>query len=495
MKSMVSAELSTCIQHTIILHGDAQYFFTVEAINGAGLQRTTTSDGLIADISPPVIAGIYHGSEREGDNLNHTIFQNDGEKLILYWDEPYDEESGISSVKWCAGTANYLCDIVPWTLIEDLKVTSAKHYLSRSLTSGIAVFMMLAVTNGVGMKTEVTTSPLLIDTTPPTSGNVTVGDTLGTKYLKNGDLITAKWIGFGDNESYLNYFELATCQASNTDECISPFVNVGVRTTQEIDALGLTYGVSYVIIVRAFNKAGLFSEGASNQFIVNGKEPSPGTVYDGTQRRKDNEFQSSTSQISANWSPFIDRNGNIVEYRMCVGEEPGVCDVSEFISTGINLKGIITGLHLNHNGKYFVTVQATSASGYTTASTSNGVTVDTTPAMKGKVRDGNTLTDIDYQADNTYIYANWDNFRDEESDITSYTWCAGTTKGSCDVVKETNVGDRTRVSQQILPPLPEGMEIFLTVSALNHAGMSSVSFSDGFQVDSTPPVLIKVSTN
>ena len=494
MRSMVSADLSTYVEHKIIPQEDSQYFFTLEAINGAGLQRTTTSDGIIVDTSPPVIAGIYHGDEREEQNLNQTIFQNDGEQLSFYWDEPYDVESGISSVKWCAGTTNYLCDIVPLTLIEDPKVTFAKYFLSKSLTSGTVVFMTLTVTNGVGMKTEVSTSPLLIDNTPPTPGNVTVGNTDRTKYFNNGDVITAKWNGFVDSESHVNYFEWVICLASTTEKCISLFVKVGLRTTQEIDALGLTYGVSYVVIVRAFNKAGLFREASSNQFIVSGKEPSPGTVYDGTQRRKDIEFQSSTTQLSANWSTFIDINGNILDYKMCVGEKPGVCDVIDFVSVGINLKGIITGLSLDHKEKYFVTVQATSESGYITAATSNGVTVDSTPAIKGKVRDGTTLTDIDYQNDYAYIYCNWDNFRDEESDVTSYTWCAGTTKGSCDVVKETDVGDRTSVSQQILPPLPEGIEIFLTVSALNRAGMSSVSFSDGFQVDSTPPVFFKVST-
>lgn len=125
--------------------------------------------------------------------------------------------------------------------------------------------------------------------------------------------------------------------------------------------------------------------------------------------------------------------------------------------------------------------------------TSNGVTVDNTPAAKGNVRDGNTLTDIDYQADNKYIYANWDDFRDDESDVVSYTWCAGTRKGICDLVTETDEGDRTSVSQQVHPPLPEGIEIFVTVNALNNAEISSISFSDGFLVDSSPPVFSKVT--
>ena len=251
--------------------------------------------------------------------------------------------------------------------------------------------------------------------------------------------------------------------------------------------------MSYTVIVRAFNKVGLFSEATSNQFILDGTKPSPGTVYDGSQRRKDIEFQSSTTQLSANWSPFTDSNGNIDMYEMCVGVEPGICDVSDFVSVGINLRGTVSGLSLKHNKIYYVTVRATSESGYSTTATSNGVRVDSTPAVGGVVRDGKTLVDIDYQADDTYIYANWDEFHDEESDITSYTWCAGTLKGICDIVSESDVGDRTSVSQQVLPPLPEGIEIFVTVRTLNNAGKSTTSSSDGFKVHSNAPVLSKVT--
>ena len=492
MKRMTSAQLHTNVQHPIILQEGLQYFFTVEAINGAGLKQTTSSDGIIVDTSPPVIAGIYRGVEREENDVAQGMTQNDGKQLAFYWDAPYDQESGIASVEWCAGTTNNSCNVVPSTSVDPAD-TSVKHYISESLASGTVVFIKLTVTNGVGMKTKVVTPPLLIDTTPPTIGNVSVGNAVETKYFKNGVLITAEWNGFVDNESDLSYFEWAICEASAKDKCVSSFVNVALKSTLKIDALGLAYGVSYTVIVRAFNKVGLFSTATSNQFILDGTKPSPGTVYDGSQRRKDIEFQSSTTQLSANWSPFTDSNGNIDMYEMCVGVEPGICDVSDFVSVGINLRGTVTGLSLKHNKIYYVTVRATSESGYSTTATSNGVRVDSTPAVGGVVRDGKTLVDIDYQADDTYIYANWDEFHDEESDITSYTWCAGTLKGICDVVSESSVGDRTSVSQQVLPPLPEGIEIFVTVNTLNNAGKSTTSSSDGFKVQSNAPVLLKVT--
>lgn len=216
-------------------------------------------------------------------------------------------------------------------------------------------------------------------------------------------------------------------------------------------------------------------------------------MYDGLERRKDIEFQSSYTHLSANWSPFTDANGRITDYEMCVGTEPGRCHVSgQFLSLGIKLTGTIKGLNLSHNGRYFVNVRAKGESGYSTTSTSNGVRVDSTPAVGGKVRDGQTLMDIDYQAGDTFIYANWDEFQDEESDVTGYTWCAGTGKGICDIISETSVGDRTSASLQILTPLPRGISIFVTVSTFNNAGVSTRVSSDGFMYDNTAPILSEV---
>ena len=489
---MTSADLHTSVYHSVTPQEGVRYFITVEATNGAGLKEAIYSDGIIVDSSPPVVKGVHHGVEREVKDKSQLIIQKDGRYLAFYWDKADDAESGISSVEWCAGTSNNSCNIVALTAVSS-EATSVKHYLSDSLASGTFVFVLLKVTNGAEMTTTVVTEPLLIDTTSPSVGNVTVGQFPGTIYFKKGDSVKVQWHWFADDESNLNHFEWAVCQASAKNKCISPYVNVNLRTTTDIDVLGINFGISYVVIVRAFNKAGLFSEATSNQFIVNGLNPSSGTVYDGLDRRKDIEFQSSATQLAANWSPFSDVNGRIAEYELCAGTEQGTCDVTDFISVGIKLSGTIIGLSLNHDRRYFVTIRATSESGYSTTATSNGVRVDSTPPVTGQVRDGETLVDIDYQADDTYIYANWDEFHDKESGVAGYTWCAGTGKGFCDIISPTYVADRTSARQQVLEPLPGGIAIFVTVSALNNAGSTSTVSSDGFKVDNTGPIISRVS--
>ena len=538
MQSMTNADLQTSIHLQILLQEGQRYFFTVEATNGAGLKETAYSDGVTVDVTPPLIGDVSYDVQTRASsapqqpsgngrrrrsvwdtpadadqsddfgvsslrafssvrgcnssvNASCDVKQSSDRLLVFSWEAPADAESGISSVEWCASSSPHSCDIILWTAVEP-STTSVEHSLSTPLPSGTAVFMKVRVTNGAGMVSTSISKPLLVDSTAPTVGVVIVGNTLETKYLRKDESIIADWSGFVDHESGLSHFEWAVCHTGSRDDCLTPFVNVGLRATIENSALDIKAGTSYVLIVRAHNKVGLFSEAKSNQFILDGTPPAAGTVYDGSSDRNDLELQSSTSEISANWSPFTDSNGRITQYEMCVGTEQERCDVNDFISVGIALKGSIQGLSLNHTRKYFVTVRATNEAGYSTMATSNGVRVDSTPPVGGEVRDGQTLADIDFQDGDTYIYANWDEFEDEESDVTRYAWCAGTRKGTCDIIPETDVGDRISVGQQIRPSLTTGMAVFVTVSAYNGAGAITRVFSDGVKVDSTPPVVSKV---
>ena len=538
---MTSANLQTRAHHYVVLKEGQWHFFTVEALNGAGLKETAHSDGVMLDSTPPSIGEVLLASETQkqadslppspsgarhlarsawdtradadqidafgvsslrtsssvqwcnvSNNSSCNIKQQSDRLLSFSWEAPFDTESGISSVEWCAGSRPELCDIVPWTDVERSR-TWIKHSLSHPLASGAIVLIRVKVTNSAGMISTAISKPLLIDNTEPTKGAVIVGNTLETEYLRKEEPVTADWSGFSDQESGLSRFEWAVCHAGSTKDCITPFVDVGLKRSIRNSALDIKPGVCYVVVVRAHNKVGLFSEAVSNQFMLDLTAPISGIVYDGSDERNDAALQISESEISANWSPFADSNSRITEYEMCVGTAPEKCDVSDFVSFGMALKGTITGLSLNHSGRYFVTVRATNEVGYSSLAASNGIQVDSTPPVAGKVRDGKTLADIDFQAGGAFIYANWDEFQDVESEVTRYAWCAGTIKGTCDIIPETDVGEHTAFGQQIRPSLASGMAVFVTVSAYNGAGAVTRRSSDGVIVDSTPPDISKVT--
>ena len=139
-----------------------------------------------------------------------------------------------------------------------------------------------------------------------------------------------------------------------------------------------------------------------------------------------------------------------------------------------------------------MTVRGRNSAGYTTTSSSDGTQVDATSPVGAPPRDGQILQDIDLQRDGSFISANWDEFRDPESGVTKYEWCAGTRVDVCDVISRSDVGDRISVGQQITPPVASGMKVFITLSVFNGAGAVTTVYSDGVLVDDTPPEITKV---
>jgi len=185
----------------------------------------------------------------------------------------------------------------------------------------------------------------------------------------------------------------------------------------------------------------MFTSAVSNIFIIDNSRPTPGEVSDGDETGKDLQVQSSTTTISASWEPFLDVNSRIDNYEVCIGSRPSFCDVRPFQTVGDVLTAEISGVNLVHKATYYSTVQATNEAGYTVSSSSNGVKIDQTPPVGGSVRDGSGADDVDFQAYGSFVSANWEQFIDDETGIVKYIWCAGTTRGACDVVQDTTIHD------------------------------------------------------
>ena len=123
---------------------------------------------------------------------------------------------------------------------------------------------------------------------------------------------------------------------------------------------------------------------------------------------------------------------------------------------------------------------------------SDGVIVDVTPPVNGRVVDGRFMTkDVDYQSSTTHVQASWEPFIDHESGIMGYRWGLGTSPSSDDVMGFTDVGMETSGSTGNVTLTP-GVRYYVTVEATSGANMTSEAFSDGFLVDVTPPELSQV---
>jgi hypothetical protein len=177
--------------------------------------------------------------------------------------------------------------------------------------------------------------------------------------------------------------------------------------------------------------------------------PTPGTVADGA--GSDIDFQAATDSITANWSGFSDDVG-IDHYDYEVSTSPSCTgDVVSPLDVGTDTSHTATGLSLASGTTYYQCVEAVDAAANSSGFiASNGVTVDTDAPTTGTVNDG-VASDVDQQASNTTMDANWSGFADSPSGIASYDYNLSTTAACTgDVIATTNVGAVTSNSSNSL---------------------------------------------
>jgi peptidoglycan/xylan/chitin deacetylase (PgdA/CDA1 family) len=93
------------------------------------------------------------------------------------------------------------------------------------------------------------------------------------------------------------------------------------------------------------------------------------TVNDGT--GSDVDSTSSTSQLSANWTPSTDGESGISDYKYAIGASPGSTGVVSWTSNGIARTVTKTGLTLTDGTRYYFTVKAVNVVGLESSSASS----------------------------------------------------------------------------------------------------------------------------
>ena len=504
-KTSVNLELHATAQ--VSLKEGEIYFVTVTAINGAGLSTTSSSNGFVVDATPPVIEG-FSATSVIAVKLNFTnqvINAQDGEpntinlvnpdivtgiltnpyKISATREEVFDHESGIKSVTLCATTTKDECDLVSEKSV-DSSSENLRLEFRNPLRNGTVFMLKLRVENGAGLVAIAYSGKIIVDNTPPLKGKVTVGNKNALVFLQEGKLLRASWQGFADPESKITRYQWRVCSASESSKCVSEFVSAGLTTSLFLNDVGIDPGTEYNLVIKASNHAQLETTAVSNPFILDKTPPEPGMVFDGDTYLKDQAYQSSSEQIFLSWRGFQDKESGIARYEVCIGSNSGLCDVHGFKGVGLTAKASINNLNLTHNETYYTTVRAVNGAGQTSFASSNGIFIDLTSPVGGGIRDGDSL-DIDVTLHDSYVSCNWDEFQDPESGVLKYVICAGTVKGSCDILPLTTVNRGLALRLQVKPVISSGVVLFSTLRVYNKAGGLTEVYSDGLLVDSTPP--------
>lgn len=150
----------------------------------------------------------------------------------------------------------------------------------------------------------------------------------------------------------------------------------------------------------------------------------------------------------------------------------------------------VTNLELQTGYRYFASVRCTNKVSLTAISLSGGIVYDNTPPSPVYVRDG------DFQDTKRTVSVTF-KFVDTESGIQAYrlqVWGGGSYNTSPEIYGNFffsgNFTDRATL--ELSKELESGKTYYVNMTAVNGAGLEATEKSDGFVVDTTPPVCARV---
>lgn len=202
--------------------------------------------------------------------------------------------------------------------------------------------------------------------------------------LVDEDFITAKdaycvnWETL-DLESGILKNEVSICSSVNIDDCLLHNMDVGIRTTICIVDLEFQEGVKYETRIRSTNIVGLASELSSDGFVVDSTPPVMGEVTHVENPPLEESSQFTSSGISVEWNGFFDKESGVRTYHLCIGTQPGGCNVLNSTDVGNSSSYSYQDLQLVQGETYFVSIKAKNRAGLVSdVKSSTGVTVDKT---------------------------------------------------------------------------------------------------------------------
>ncbi|XP_038050540.1 uncharacterized protein LOC119723761 [Patiria miniata] len=456
---------------------------------------STCSDGVVIDTTPPTPGSVWIGWNR------HQAYQSSSSELVLHWESFTDIEehgmaphhSGIKYYEYAIGSMPGESDVKAFTRVG---ITNSVIIHDLRLQNGHKYYATVKATDFVGLSSQAMSDSIIIDTSPPVvSADYTLD--IGGIFIRSTTSISASWENiFSDKESGVSYYEWAVGSHPGHADIMQFTRESTENGVSDLSRpLLLQEGHAYFISVKAINRVGLISMKSYGAFAVDASPPLAGQVLDGNPalaqaNHRDQDFQEDRRMIGASWEGFNDPHSAIVGYSWRAGTCQGCSDVVPEQQVGMDTGVLAENLNLVAGLTYFLTVTACNAADLCTSKTSDGVMVDDSPPVPGRVYDGGPGSgDINYQSSRLQLRAHWWGFHDPHSGLSHYEWRAGTTQGAEDILSST----RIELSEDALTflsdsgQLPISTDIYITVRAYNQLGLWSQATSNGFRVDSTPP--------
>ncbi|WAR31796.1 hypothetical protein MAR_034338, partial [Mya arenaria] len=438
------------------------------------------SDGFILDNTAPIPGKI------DIQNVNGYI--TDIEHAVITWDTFY-KKKGASLLGYPEDMQHYSIGVGYSPNRDDIisfRNTERETAVMLSLTGiadGTSVYFTVNGTDHFGLSSVVVSTALVTDTSPPTAGKIHFERKLA---YYNSDKISIRLVGFHDHHSGISYFNVGIGSSDNTVDTLSMTKYYSDTFNIDLNDSNILEGHEYFIMVQAINRADIPSAIVSKQFILDKTPPHGGHVLDGNWESKvDLDYQSDIYTIHANWKDFSDIESDIDYFNVGLGTDHYATDVQSLTNVGLKQDVIWKGPFIPGE-KYYTTVESCNKVGLCTQRSSDGIILDNSPPIMGRVQAGSGIHHSRYVPLNTSLKLQWAGFVDPQSDIDHFQVCLGRQQNVCDIVPTFNALLHSYLIKSNIS-LPINTPIFATVWAFNGVGMNVSSASDAILVDITAP--------
>lgn len=441
------------------------YFFTVKAANITGEVATATTAGtkVIAGDAPVVRDDGGYTSEQEALHFEWTYPDSPG--VIQSYE--YRIRCGESLVK-------------DWTETGETTLVITGLQLQHNLTYYCEV---RAIFVDGSISPAGTSDGILIDFTPP--------DIRGFEYpnYSTGNGIDLAWAA-NDSESGVKcYAGIGTSPGESgvTKGWLALGNLKQFRICQDTAGNGIEFahGQKYYLTLLAENGAGRTVQKISTGITIDRTVPQPPIVID------EGNYTNRNDQLKFSWKwPLGDPESGIREYWCALTTERAINGGEDWYSNEQYTEAIIDDVELFQGGTYYLAVKAINNAGGESIGFSDGILIDTTAPTPPTVVDHG-----DFSLNNNSLEVSMV-ASDAESGVSQYRLSLGTRENPEGILANQTVMSSGGAEQLNLTGLnlEEGQVYFFTISAINQAGIISMSStSDGIMVDTKLPELERVT--
>ena len=463
------------------LESNRRYFITIWAINNAGLFSIKSSPPLLSDLEPP-----KGGIVLDGWGSADAQYQSYSTLFRAHW-YGFIDFSGIETVLLGLSSKadSISCDVKKEQIVPS---NSNYHVLfGLNLTSGQRYHACLKITDRAGNQAFFHSNGVIVDSTPPLLGSVTDGrPRMEIDVQIESSVLRASWFNFTEQETEILTYQLAFGTSPGAQD-VQQFTDVGLVNTAASSRLQiseLTSGSRYYATVVAFNLLGMPSAMVSSKGVLVDFTPPVFSkhVLDGDDPNQDLSFTSGSS-LAATWT-CNDPETSLASIEVAFGLQPGEADVMNFTSLPIHKTSFTLAGDLQLGYRYFATIKCTNNVGLKAVAVSNGVVFDDTPPDLIYVQDGK------YQYSTRNLTVEF-KFADSESGVKEYAVKVFSSVEDAYGSFSFN-GSVSTAALILAKDLDGGRRYFVNVTAVNGVGLETTVKSDGFTVDTSPPVCLHV---